>query len=203
MAMVRIQLGLTMALVLLTAGCGGGRSPGEPQAGTSGKAGNLPGPEKTVAAFLEAVRVGNDEQASLMLSPLARQRTAERDLVVAPPGSETAKFQVGEVELAGENAAHVASSWTDIDETGQPHTDQIVWILRRESEGWRIAGMGTKLFPDQPPLFLNFEDPDDMLRKQQLAEQEMRRRAGGEANTTETPEFQAQQPPSAGGTVNR
>lgn len=201
--MARKQLSFAIVLALFTAGCGGGSTPGDQQAAATGKAGNLPGPDKTVAAFLEAVRVGNDDQASQMLSPLARQRTAERDLVVAPPGSETAKFQVGEVEVVGDDAAHVASSWTDIDETGQPHTDQIVWILRRESEGWRIAGMGTKIFPDQPPLFLNFEDPDDMLRKQQLAEQEMRRRAGLDSPGAESPPLQAQQTPSTDGTMKR
>ncbi|HEX4148657.1 MAG TPA: hypothetical protein VHY20_06705 [Pirellulales bacterium] len=127
--------------------------------------------------FLEAVKTGNDAGAAAMLTKLARQKTTEMQLVVAPPGSSTAAYQVGEVEFIGSEGAHVASTWTDIAEDGKPHTDTIVWILRRDPEGWRIAGMGTRIFEDQPPLLLNFEDPEEMIRKQRVAEEEMQRRA--------------------------
>jgi hypothetical protein len=50
-------------------------------------------------------------------------------------------------------------------------------MVRREADGWRIAGMATRVFEDQPPLYLNFEDPEDMLRKQQLVAQEIERRS--------------------------
>ncbi len=169
-----------LTIVPLT-GCGNAEKPAPGAASGSVSATT---PDKAVFQFLEAVRVGNDATASQMLTKLAREKTAEMQLVVAPPGSETAKFSVGEVEFLGESGAHVASTWTDIVEDGQPHTDTIVWILRKEPEGWRIAGMGTKLFDDAPPLLLNFEDPEDMIRKQRMAEEEMVRRsqpAGGQA----------------------
>ncbi len=35
---------------------------------------------------------------------------------------------------------------------------------------------GRQVFPDAPPLVLNFEDPEDMLRKQELLSEEMARR---------------------------
>ena len=107
------------------------------------------------------------------------------NMVVAPPGSESATFEVGEVELLSEGdeqGAHVASKWTDLGDDGQPHTDDIVWMLRKEPEGWRIAGMATTVFEGEPPLLLNFEDPQDMQRKQQLAEEEMQRRMRAELN---------------------
>jgi hypothetical protein len=169
--------------ILPLAGCGNAEkpAPGVTSGGISATT-----PEKAVHQFLEAVRLGNDATAGQMLTKLAREKTAEMQLVVAPPGSETAKFSVGEVEYLGETGAHVASTWTDIVEDGQAHTDTIVWILRKEPEGWRIAGMGTKLFDDAPPLLLNFEDPEDMIRKQRMAEEEMARRsqpAGSQAAT--------------------
>ena len=34
-----------------------------------------------------------------------------------------------------------------------------------------LAYAARKVFPDQPPLVLNFEDPDDMLRKKELLDQ--------------------------------
>src|SRR5262249_62416966 len=92
-------------------------------------------------------------------------------MVVSPSGRPTATFKVGKVEYVTPNkdGAHVWCSWTDaVDDQGHTRTDEIIWVLRHESEGWRIAGMVTKVYPDQPPLVLNFEDPEDMLRKQQL-----------------------------------
>jgi hypothetical protein len=129
------------------------------------------------------VKNAEDDKANSMLTKLALAETAKMNMVVAPPGSESATFEVGEVELLSEGAeqgAHVASKWTDLGDDGQPHTDDIVWMLRKEPEGWRIAGMATTVFEDEPPLLLNFEDPQDMQRKQQLAEEEMQRRMRAE-----------------------
>jgi len=170
--MIRKQLWLAVlaGVTCGLCGCGGTAGSPEPQA-------SFPPPDQAVFTFLEAVRVGNDTEASNMLTPVAREKTQAMQLVVAPPGSDTASFEVLETELVAEDAAHVASKWTDLDDEGKPHTDDILWILRLEENGWRIAGMGTKLFEDEPPLYLNFEDPEDMLRKQKLAEEEIMRRA--------------------------
>jgi hypothetical protein len=119
-----------------------------------------------------------------MLTPLALKRTAEHELSVAPPGSPTAEFTVGDIAYIEGGGAHVASTWSDVDATGNRRSDTLVWMLRREEGGWRIAGLGTMVFPDQPPLFLNFEDPEDMLRKQQLTEDEITRRAAEAAAAT-------------------
>ncbi|HVC98211.1 MAG TPA: hypothetical protein VND64_31360 [Pirellulales bacterium] len=146
------------------------------------------GPAEAVFAFLEAVRTGDDAGANEMLTQLAREKTAELDMVVAPAGSETASFEVGDVEMVpsedpdeNEETARVACAWTDLDDEGEPHADEIIWALRHEPEGWRITGMSTKIFEDQPPLELNFEDPKEMQRKQKLAEDEFERRARKDA----------------------
>ena len=151
----------------------------------TGAVGSASAPDPAEAAvvvreFLEAIKTGDETKSNDLLTPLARQKTAEMDMAVAPIGSDSASFTVGEVEIPEEGSgelAHVASTWTDIDEDGQPHTDEILWVLRHEEQGWRIAGMATKVFEDEAPLLLNFEDPTDMRRKQQLAEAEMERRA--------------------------
>ena len=66
-------------------------------------------------------------------------------------------------------------------------------MLRREPQGWRIAGMATKVFPDQPPLVLNFEDPADMQRKQDLVREEIARRINAEsANQAAVPSEETQ-----------
>jgi hypothetical protein len=169
--------GLMFSVLLMSAlaGCGGSDTPAAPEAVAPTAADNKPGPDVAVFEFLKAVQTGDDEKAAQMLTKVAREKTAEMEMVVAPPGSETASFEVGEVEILENRGAYVSSTWTDVGEDGQPHSDQIVWLVRNEPEGWRIAGMVTKLFESK--LVLNFEDPQDMLKKQQLAEQEMIRRA--------------------------
>lgn len=178
---------------LLTAlvGCAGSESPSpatqDPSAGT-GTATEQPAaattpdtstPERAVAAFLDAVRRGDDQVASSMFTPLAREKTAEMDIQVAPRGSDTAKFDVGEVQYLDEaqSGARVNSAWTDLDPEGKPRTDDIVWMLRRGADGWRVAGMAAVVFDGEPPLLLDFEKPEETLRKLELLREEMEQRA--------------------------
>ena len=150
-------------------------------------------PAEAVQSFLEAVRLGNDDVAGLMLTKLAQQKTAEMEMVVAPPGSDTATFTLGKVEMIGTDGAQVDSEWTDLDQEGNKRTDYITWILRQENEQWRIAGMATKIFQDQDPVVLNFENPQEMLDKQQAAEEEAMQRANDQSKEARKPEdpFQA------------
>jgi hypothetical protein len=140
-------------------------------------------PDHAVTQFLDAVRAGNDQVSAAMLTPTARQKTKEMQMEVAPPVRPSAKFTIGQTEYvnAEKDGAYVGSTWTDTDSDGNIRTDKITWVLRHEAEGWRIAGMVTKVFPDQPPLVLNFEDPEDMLRKQQLLQD------GGNDTAGQTP----------------
>jgi len=135
-------------------------------------------PASTVEMFLESLRDGDDAITSRLLSTKAREETAKHDMVVRPPGSSTARFKVGQVVYTTDAklTAHVESHWIDIDETGKKQSYEIVWILRRESRGWAIAGMATELFAGEAPLVMNFEKPLDMLAQQQRAELEMTRR---------------------------
>ena len=143
--------------------------------GSAGPVADRATPEAVVGEFLEAVRVGDDDKATRLLTTLVRTRTAEMEMVVAPPGSDTAKFQVQKTELKAD-AAQVTADWTDLDSDGRPHTDRIIWILHQTDEGWRISGMATQLFAGEEPIVLDFENPAEMLAKQKQAEEELARR---------------------------
>lgn len=169
-------------------GCGGADESGQgPAGGNAGarsqtgagedSAAKPSGPAAAVREFLEAVRAGDDQKAALMLTKTARQKTAELNIEVAPPGSDTAQFEVGQVQLLDKDRAQVAATWSDLDGNSQRRKDEVTWVLRREPEGWRIGGVAASVFEDQPPLLLNFEDPEEMLRKQQWVQEQMRRRA--------------------------
>jgi hypothetical protein len=131
--------------------------------------------EVSLAAFrfLEAVRTGDDHRAAAMLTAKARKKTSEMGMVIAPPGSDSARFTLGVVVLGDKDTACVRSEWTDRDSTGSLRTDPITWVLRREAGGWRISGMSVTVIPGEPPILLDFEDPEDMLRKQQSLQQSL------------------------------
>ncbi len=178
---------LIVGVLLGLAGCGNSSTPSstsaegiDQQGATEGGGPTADTPHGAVTLFLSAVCAGNDEQAARMLTDLARRKTTEMDLEVAPAGSDTAQFQVGAVEYLGEDAARVACVWSDLDEAGGRAEEPIVWALRREAAGWRIAGMAPTIFPDEPPLLLNFEDPEEMLEKLQWVREETMRRAQAE-----------------------
>jgi hypothetical protein len=184
---------LTAILAAVAAGCGksegtggvdasaGGKSAGSVIGGslqaTSGLNAASDGPTAAVTEFLHAIKTGNDARATQMLSAMARQKTSALNRSVSPPASDTAKFEVGKVDYKAEDLAGVHCTWTDLDEKGEPQTDEAMWMVRREPQGWRIAGVAATVFPGEPPLLLNFEEPEDMLQKQQQVKQEIQRRA--------------------------
>jgi hypothetical protein len=146
------------------------------------------GPAAAAAQFLEAVRTGNDEKVTKMLGTVARAKLAEANISVIPPASDTAKFKVGKVEYIGEDGARVNCLWTDLDENGEPRSDHALWVLRREAEGWRVVGVAADTFDKEPPLLLNFEDPQDVVKKQQWLRAEVARRSQEEKSPGNTGE---------------
>jgi hypothetical protein len=192
-------------LAIAIAGCQKGNDPAGPATGASAdQAAETPAaaqtastPEGAVRDFLEAVRTGNDKQTEAMFTKLAQEKLKElEDIQVAPPGSDTAKFEVGKAEMLAEDGARVASRWTDLDKEGKPRTDEIVWMVRKEPIGWRIAGMAATVFEGEDPLLLDFENPKETLRKLDMLRDEIRRRA-------EKSEQQAQQPGNPDAAIRR
>jgi len=57
--------------------------------------------------------------------------------------------------------------------------------------------MATKIFEDLPPLLLNFEDPEDMIAKQEMVALELQRRAQ-QAAAKQQPEQRTASGPSGG-----
>ena len=145
-------------------------------------------PDAAVITFLNAVRAGNEDTASAMLTDKARTEMQNAEMYVQPPGSPNAQFQIGDVRLQPEHGgAYVDSSWTDIIDNGQQSTYAITWILRQEHNGWRVAGMSTELYPNQPPLVLNFENPADMQAQVQQAELARQNGVNGEIRQATLP----------------
>jgi hypothetical protein len=162
------------AIAVLAAGMAHGCSaagPGDPA---------LTGPaQATVVAFLDAIKRGDDPFARSLLTQMARAKTEEMAISVAPPVNDTATYSVRGCEVVSDagDIVHVATTWTDVDSDGFKSSENVVWVTRLDPEGWRIVGMAMRVFDDLPPLLLDFEDPEDMLAKQQMVADELQKRA--------------------------
>jgi hypothetical protein len=176
---------LTLLPVLAAIGCGGSDEAAQPAEGgdqSQQAVGQMPPgqpmrtfnsatPREAAQSFFAALRDGDEELVELLLTKTARAESEKNGLAINPPGNDTALFTVGAVEYIQEDGAHVAGSWTETTNAGT-QTIEIVWILRKESGGWRIAGLAARA-QDQNVVY-NFEDPLEMQQRRTEAEQRER-----------------------------
>ena len=173
-------LGLSLILLIST-GCGKSGN-ANPAAGGDSKDGpaatsrvvSAATPTEAVAAFYDALRDGAEETIAALLTDKARSETSKSGLDIRSPGSASLSYEIGEFEYVKpkKDGAHVKSTWTEIDDQGERVSTEVIWVLRKQANGWRIAGMATKVAEDQLPLLFNFEDPSDMLQKKELVERQ-------------------------------
>ena len=69
--------------------------------------------------------------------------------------------------------AYVTSHWKEPGKDGLTHQFDIIWILREQTDGWRIAGMATRVAAHEAPTYLNFEEPEEMIRIWQEADRRL------------------------------
>lgn len=148
-------------------------------------------PDEVVSAFLEARRAGDTATTAGLLTSTARSATAKHKIDVNGEALPDLQFQVAKPKFLKNNpkGAHVSSLWTELLPDGTKASYEVVWVLRKEAAGWRVAGFAAELTPGTEPQFLNFEDPEDMIRKQQesfaAAEQAAPAEQGGATNPPE------------------
>jgi hypothetical protein len=171
------------AMALLAFGCSKSNNDGAVQ-GPPAAALNTPSAppqdaKMVVTGFLDALRKGDNDAATKLLTKVARQKAEATNRCVAPAANDSAKIEVEDAAYPtpDHDIAHVPTRWIDLDETGKPRTDKATWVCRLEPEGWRVAGFAAFVFEGEDPLLLSFEDPDDMQKKQTWLKEEINRRA--------------------------
>ncbi len=181
--MVRIYriFGL-LFLGLLGSGCGGSDG-GSPVVATPKHEVEHPSPDKVAHQFMMTIKTGDEQQASKLLTEKARQEVERTGMDVMASGSQTMEFTIDGVEYIGEakDGAHVAATISDVDADQNRVTNQVLWFLRKEPIGWRVAGIAIKIFQGEDPVLYIFEDPEEAARQQQLVVEEVERRAAAAA----------------------
>lgn len=126
--------------------------------------------DQVVSVFLNALRAGDKATTASLLTARAREETAKYNIDVDPQAAPNAQYAVRKAEILPHHpdGAHVSSVWTEKYSDGEV-SYEIVWVLRRQADGWRVAGMAAELIAGQPLQFLDFENPEEMLRKREEA----------------------------------
>jgi hypothetical protein len=153
--MFKFYAWIVLAAVAI-AGCGSAEPGGETDASSSAAA-KTDGrkPDEIVRIFFEGLRSGDEAKIQQMLTAKARAN----DLINPEP--RNASFQIGEVRYLTDAIAHVPSVWTFFDESGEKiGTDDAIWALRLEPEGWRIAGTMMQVPDLRKMVALDFEDKE-------------------------------------------
>jgi len=138
-------------------------------------------PDKIVDQFLKAAKSGDQQKLSQLLSNSAREETQKHGINFELDSYRDATFEIGKFQYMTPEkvTAQVACKWTDHDETGN-FTHDVVWALRKEEPGWRVVGMITRPFPDQPEVAFNYENVEELMATKAAIEQEVKRRAEAE-----------------------
>jgi hypothetical protein len=165
---------LLLAIAGGLSGCNNNKAAGP------GKAGGSAAPADAVGKFLTAICSADQNTMFAMLTDEARAALKAHNMSPQLPSSGTTSFELGEIEMV-EGGAHVMTKWYDQMEDGSRDTTEVLWMLRQEKPGWRVAGMAMRVYDDQPAVILNFEDPDDMTRVLDLIAQEDERRSQADA----------------------
>ena len=134
-----------------------------------------PLPAEVVASFYQALRDGDDDAIESLLTDRARDETAKSGLAIESQASDSLKYTIGETDFVTDelDGAHVMSLWSEPGPDGTLFSTQVVWVLRRQQNGWKISGMATPVEEGQLPLLFNFEDPEDMMQKKLYVESQM------------------------------
>ncbi len=148
-------------------------------------------PDKAVIQFLQAAKAGDQHRLATLMTEKAREVTEKHNVNFELETYRDASFDVGEYEYLtpDKDSAHVACKWTDRDAEGEAFTHDVIWVLRKEDEGWRVAGMITRPFPDEQPVAFDYEDFRALMEAKTSVDREMERRRGLEEKSATSPRF--------------
>lgn len=117
-------------------------------------------PQEVVLAFLNGMRDGNGAVTAGLLTKKALEETVKHDRPVQPLGTPSASYHLGDAQYVDQTrtTAQVPCIWTEADGTDDVIKFEVIWALRRQEDGWRVAGFATEVVPGRPLFFFNFED---------------------------------------------
>lgn len=171
-------LALTALALPFAVGCGGSKAPttagadsassvSEPNstapAATIVAEGEETAAAQSVAIFLDSLRKGDERAANGVLTAKAREELAKTAYVIQPLGTPEGQYNIGRVGFpyAEQDIALVECTWTEPPMGEEPPaTMDIVCEVHKDTEGWRISGIGVSIPGTDQALVLDFENAE-------------------------------------------
>ena len=129
-------------------------------------------PDDVCRVFLAALRIGDRVTAWQLLTRSAQLETSRANLELESPGSPNARIEVLPTRFATANRqmAQVDCLLREPGIEGPPI--RLAWLMRKESNGWKISGMSIETDEEGTVELLSFESPEDLQRIQETIEAE-------------------------------
>lgn len=180
-----------LALATAAVGCSQEAPQQAAQAGSATFAADAPaGSDREIAVtaetFMRAILAGNAPKASTLLTAKGAERYASDSSVLPAMGMIVEQFAMGEVLLLN---ADEAAAQCLVTEPGSTTAQELCCLLKREANGWRVAGVAANGLEDEAAV-ISFEgEPQVPVRPSQLVDQapagtETPRTAAGESPAT-------------------
>ncbi|MCS7469922.1 hypothetical protein NZK35_24990 [Stieleria sp. ICT_E10.1] len=131
-------------------------------------------PAEVVSQLLDRVRRGGQEASSNeLLTKLAQQELTRIGRPFQFPGSPDTRFEVRQAFPVPdqERAVWVQTLLTEPSDSGEDFQYEVVWTLRKETEGWRVSGFVIDQGDGREPLEFDFENGDEMAARLAALEQ--------------------------------
>lgn len=125
-------------------------------------------PADVCEAFVKALVKNDSIVAGQNLTRQALFETRRAELELGPPGSEKAEYKIGKTFYAT-SKKKVAQVECFVAEPDSSVPSKLLWILKRENTGWKIAGM-MAYGEDVTPDLVSFENRVDINRIKEALE---------------------------------
>ena len=130
---------------------------------------NAEEPLKILYYFTQAMAKDQQSVVLALLSEKALKERLSRGKSFWPTAESMKNTDVilGNVQYLNDDkgtpvGAHVGTTWRP--KGSSDEGEQIAWVLRREANTWRVAGMISVVVPGYPPLVVNFENLDETAK---------------------------------------
>jgi len=127
-------------------------------------------PEMVCREFLAALERSDQRRANRFLTNIAQIETARANLVLETPGQPGAQFKVLPVRYAT-SARNIAQVDCLLNQPNSETAVRLTWMMRRQSDGWKISGMGIQVHEDGTIDLLSFESSRDLARIERSVDQ--------------------------------
>lgn len=126
-------------------------------------------PQKLIFYFVRAIQTQDEQAIIAMLTSSARLQRAKMNFQLGGKHPQDAEVELKLADYLKDDegnivGARVGTTWVTVDADGMEYEDNIVWVLRKEPEGWRVAGMVGIIDPKYPPITVDFEDLEESLK---------------------------------------